>query len=55
MIDMLNDRNLTSHTYNEEHAIQVASRIPNFLDKMNDCYSSLVVAVSAFKEIRTST
>ncbi len=40
-IQMLRDRNLTSHTYEEETANDIYSRIPDYYDMMLDTLKSL--------------
>jgi nucleotidyltransferase substrate binding protein (TIGR01987 family) len=41
-LDMLKDRNLTSHTYKEELAIEVQRRLPGHLDRLTALASVLV-------------
>ena len=33
-LKMLNDRNLTSHTYREEYALEIYSRLPRHFESM---------------------
>ena len=40
-LNMLNDRNDSSHTYNEDLAQEIYSRIPNYYDEMQKIYDSL--------------
>lgn len=41
-IDMMEDRNLTSHTYQEATAEKVYERLPNYLNKLKDLKNALV-------------
>lgn len=38
---MLHDRNLTSHTYNEEQALEIYRRIPSYAVEMQELYDRL--------------
>ncbi|MDN5862896.1 MAG: nucleotidyltransferase substrate binding protein [Salinisphaera sp.] len=40
-LEMINDRNLTTHTYNEKLAQQIHGRIPDHLNAMETLYSRL--------------
>lgn len=40
-LDMLDDRNLTSHTYNESLAEDIAARIPSYLPAMEQLCGTL--------------
>lgn len=40
-LTMLSDRNLTSHTYNEDLAFEIASRLPAHFELMNSSFHKL--------------
>ena len=46
-LSMTDDRNLTAHTYNEELAVQIYSRIPNHLALMRDLVTAMESRLAA--------
>jgi hypothetical protein len=47
---MLNDRNLTSHTYREEYALEIYERLPKHLQAMQRLRSRLIEEIKRAKD-----